>query len=52
MFNAGRGRVYLQPEVEGSVDLDKIMDVSAYGNADRGKLTKGFATKLSDFNAG
>lgn len=52
MFNAGRGRVYLQPEVEGSVDLDKIMDVSAYGNADRGKLTKGFAVKMSDFNAG
>lgn len=53
MFNAGRGRIYLQPEVEGSVDLDKILDVSVYGNADGGSnLTKSFATKLSDFNQG
>ena len=49
MFNAGRGRIYLQPEVEGSVDLDDIVDMSAYGNADRKKTTKGFAAKLSNF---
>ena len=52
MFNAGRGRVYLQPEVEGSVDLDAVVDVSAYGNKDRGKFTKGFAEKLSNFGHG
>jgi len=49
MFNAGRGRMYLQPEVEGSVNLDDIVDMSAYGNADRKKVTKGFAEKLSNF---
>jgi|TARA_B100000767_G_scaffold126005_1_gene120124 hypothetical protein len=52
MFNAGRGRVYLQPEVEGSVDLDAVVDVSAYGNKDRKKFTKGFAEKLSNFGHG
>ncbi len=52
MFNAGRGRVYLQPEVEGSVDLDAVVDVSAYGNKDRSKFTKGFAEKLSNFGHG
>ena len=49
MFNAGRGRMYLQPEVEGSVDLDDIVDMSAYGNKDKKKVTKGFASKLSNF---
>lgn len=53
MFNAGRGRMYLQPEVEGSVDLDKIVDVSAYGNKDRGThFTSTFARRISDMNAG
>lgn len=49
MFNAGRGRIYLQPEVEGAVDLDKILDVSAYGNKD---IPKGFARRLSDIQSG
>lgn len=52
MFNAGRGRMYLQPEVEGAVDLDKIVDVSAYGNKDRKNITAGLATKLSNFGHG
>ena len=52
MFNAGRGRIYLQPEVEGAVDLDAIVDVSAYGNKDRGKFTPGFSEKLSNFGHG
>jgi len=52
MFNAGRGRIYLQPEVEGAVDLDKIVDVSAYGNKDRKNITAGLATKLSNFGHG
>jgi hypothetical protein len=38
MFNAGRGRFYLQP---GDVaDINKTTDVSAYGNKDR-KVAKG-----------
>ena len=52
MFNAGRGRVYLQPEVEGAVDIDAVVDVSAYGNKDRGKFTPGFSEKLSNFGHG
>ena len=52
MFNAGRGRIYLQPEVEGAVDLDNILDVSAYGNKDRKNITRGFAEKLSNFGHG
>ena len=52
MFNAGRGRVYLQPEVEGSVDIDAVVDVSAYGNKDRGKFTPGLTEKLSNFGHG
>jgi len=52
MFNAGRGRMYLQPEVEGSVSLDDVVDVSAYGNKDRGKFTPGFTEKLSNFGHG
>ena len=52
MFNAGRGRMYLQPEVEGSVSLDDVVDVSSYGNKDRGKFTPGFTEKLSNFGHG
>ena len=52
MFNAGRGRMYLQPEVEGAVDIDAVVDVSAYGNKDRGKFTPGFSEKLSNFANG
>lgn len=35
MFNAGRGRFYLAPA--DGVDINKTLDVSAYGNKDRGK---------------
>ena len=31
MFNAGRGRLYLQPDVENEDVLNKVMDVSVYG---------------------
>jgi hypothetical protein len=44
--------MYLQPEVEGSVSLDDVVDVSSYGNKDRGKFTKGFSEKLSNFGHG
>jgi len=38
MFNAGRGRFYLQPD--DVADINKTSDVSAYGNKDK-KATKG-----------
>jgi len=34
MFNGGKGRIYLQPDIENTVDLDEIYDVSRYGNKD------------------
>ena len=52
MFNAGKGRMYLQPEYGG--DIDNLVNVSAYGNKDR--LAQGFSEdaiqKLSDMSAG
>ena len=51
MFNAGRGRMYLQPEVEGK-SLDDVMDMSAYGNKDRSRLTPDRALRNSDMSAG
>lgn len=52
MFNAGRGRIYLQPN--GGRGLDDIVDVSAYGNKDR--KAQGFNAdafrKVSDMSAG
>lgn len=52
MFNAGRGRMYLQPD--GGRGLDDIVDVSAYGNKDRraqGYNESSFK-KVSDMSAG
>lgn len=52
MFNAGRGRIYLQPD--GGRGLDDIVDVSAYGNKDRraqGYNESSFR-KVSDMSAG
>lgn len=51
MFNAGRGRMYLQPEVEGK-SLDDVLDMSAYGNKDRSRLTPDRALRNSDMAAG
>ena len=51
MFNAGRGRMYLQPEVEGK-SLDDVVDVSQYGNKDRTRMTADRALRNSDFAAG
>ena len=47
MFNAGRGRMYLQPEVEGK-SLDDVVDVSQYGNKDRKRFTGDRALRQSD----
>jgi hypothetical protein len=51
MFNAGRGRMYLQPEVEGK-SLDDVMDVSQFGNKDRRRMTGDRTLRNSDFAAG
>lgn len=51
MFNAGRGRMYLQPEVEGK-SLDDVVDVSQFGNKDRRRMTGDRALRNSDFAAG
>ena len=54
MFNAGRGRSYLQPDVEGSIDVNAMFDVSAYGGKDQTAqhVTKAFLKRISDLNAG
>lgn len=53
MFNAGRGRIYMQPDGS-EPGLDNIVDVSAYGNKDR--RAQGFNDdafkKVSDMSAG
>ena len=51
MFNAGRGRMYLQPEVEGK-SLDDVVDVSQFGNKDRTRMSPDRALRNSDFAAG
>lgn len=38
MFNTGRGRFYVQPD--DVADINKTIDVSAYGNKDKGTPTK------------
>jgi hypothetical protein len=51
MFNAGRGRLYLQPDVENSVNIDEVFDVSAYGNRDK-KGSDVLIHRISNFAAG
>lgn len=51
MFNAGRGRLYLQPDIENAQDINEIYDVSAYGNKDK-KGTKAMLSRVSNFAAG
>lgn len=54
MFNQGRGRMYLQPDALGAVDVNQMNDVSAYGNKDRklAGMNKDFAEKISNMSAG
>lgn len=47
MFNAGKGRIYLQPEVEGK-SLDDVVDVSQYGNKDRSRFNGDRALRNSN----
>lgn len=47
MFNSGRGRLYLQPDVE-NVNIDRIVDVSLYGKKTNAELIH----KISNFAAG
>jgi len=50
MFNAGRGRIYLQPDIEGARNLDEIYDVSRYGNKDlRKKSGRVLFDRISNF---
>ena len=51
MFNAGKGRFYLTPDVEGARSLDDVIDVSAYGNKDK-KMSKGLIDRISDMSSG
>lgn len=48
MFNAGRGRLYLQPDVENAPDLNTIMDVDSYGK----KTNAGLVHRISNYAAG
>jgi len=56
MFNAGRGRMYLQPEWgEGEgIDIDAMLNVDAYGDkSGKGNLAnKPYMSRLSDMSAG
>jgi hypothetical protein len=51
MFNAGRGRMYLQPEGE---SIPETVNISAYGNKDRRAqgFNKDAIRKVSDMSAG
>lgn len=51
MFNAGRGRFYLTPDVPGARDLDDVVDISQYGNKDK-KLKGTLADRISDMSSG
>ena len=51
MFNAGRGRMYLQPEVDGK-SLDDVVDMSQYGNKDRSRMGGGRYVDRSNMSAG
>ena len=51
MFNAGRGSMYLQPEVA-EKGLDDVVDMSQYGNKDRSRMAGGRYLDRSDMAAG
>ena len=54
MFNAGRGRMYLQPEWgdgEG-IDIDAMLNVDAYGQNGKNISNKAYMSRLSDMSAG
>ena len=58
MFNAGRGRMYLQPEWANDggdgIDVDAMFNVDAYGaKSSKGNLkNKPYISRLSDMSAG
>ena len=51
MFNSGKGRFYLTPDVEGARSLDDVIDVSQYGNKDK-KMSPGMINRISDMSSG
>lgn len=56
MFNAGRGRMYLQPSwvgPDGNFDIDSMVNVDAYGSkAGKNSRNKPYLSRLSDMSAG
>ena len=55
MFNAGRGRMYLQPEWgEGEgLDIDAMVNVDAYGGKSGTNIGNApYVSRLSDMSAG
>lgn len=59
MFNAGRGRMYLQPEwnLTGTgenegLDIDSMVNVDAYGSKDGNMKNAPYMSKISDMSAG
>ena len=56
MFNAGRGRMYLQPSwvgPDGNFDIDSMVNVDAYGGkAGKNSRNKPYLSRLSDMSAG
>jgi hypothetical protein len=50
MFNAGRGRFYIQPDV--GTDLDQVQDVSANGNKDRRKANDKYSNEFKKISLG
>jgi len=54
MFNAGRGRMYLQPEWNDgeNIDIDAMVNVDAYGKKGTNISNKAYMSRLSDMSAG
>jgi len=51
MFNSGRGRFYIQPD--DVADINKTVDISQYGNKDKGKPTRdGFTATFRKISNG
>ena len=50
MFNAGRGRFYIQPD--GGADLDQVQDVSANGNKDRRRANDKYSNEFKKISLG
>ena len=55
MFNAGRGRMYLQPSwvgPDGNFDINAMVNIDAYGSKAGNSKNKPYLSRLSDMSAG